>query len=155
MRRGAAADETYLRAAIRLAATNRVGGPFGAVLVWRGTIVGRGRNRVTHDNDPTAHAEVVAIRAACRRLDRFHLTDAVLYTSCEPCPMCLAAACWARVGRIVYAASRHDAARAGFDDRRIYREVARPRRLQLVRALAAEGREPFRLWLADPQRIPY
>ncbi len=102
------------------------GGPFGAVVVQDGKIVGRGHNCVTSAKDPTAHAEVVAIRAACRALDVFHLEGCELYTSCEPCPMCLGAAYWAHVERIVYAATREDAARAGFDDSMIYSEIALP-----------------------------
>jgi guanine deaminase len=102
------------------------GGPFGAVVVKDGLVVGRGRNEVILRNDPTAHAEVLAIREACRNLDTFSLQGAVLYASCEPCPMCLAAAYWARVDEIVYAAGREDAARIGFDDAHIYREICLP-----------------------------
>ena len=154
-------DESFLRAAIALArasSASGVGGPFGAILVQDGTIVGRGQNRVTSTYDPTAHAEVVAIREACAGLRQFHLSGATLYTSCEPCPMCLAAAYWAHVERIVYACTRDDAAAIGFDDAVLYREIARgpgERRVPMVPLLRAEGIEVFREWERNPQRIPY
>ena len=118
-------DEAFLREAIRLSRDRmRTGaGPFGAVVARDGAIVSRGWNRVTAASDPTAHAEVVAIRRACTRLSSFSLAGCTLYTSCEPCPMCLGAAYWARVDRLVFAASRLDAAAAGFDDARIYDEI--------------------------------
>src|ERR1700676_1970936 len=103
-----------------------VGGPFGAVVVRNGKIVGRGWNQVTSSNDPTAHAEVVAIRDACKRLKTFQLDDCELYTSCEPCPMCLSAMYWARLGSVFYGNTRKDAANIAFDDDFIYREVALP-----------------------------
>lgn len=102
------------------------GGPFGVVIVKDGEIVGRGRNQVTMLNDPTAHAEVIAIRDACRNLHTFHLEDCEIYTSCEPCPMCLGAIYWARIQKIYYAASQNDAADAGFDDSFIYKEIDIP-----------------------------
>lgn len=102
------------------------GGPFGALVALNGEVIGEGWNRVLRDTDPTAHAEVLAIRAAARRLGRPHLEGCVLYTSCEPCPMCLAAAHWARLDRIYYALSGEDAARIGFDDQLILHEVALP-----------------------------
>ncbi len=123
------ADLAHLREAIALAragAAGGCGGPFGAVIVHEGRVVGRGENRVTSTNDPTAHAEMVAIRAACTNLGRFHLAGATLYTSCEPCPMCLAAAYWAHVARIVFACTRDDAAAIGFDDAFLYRELVAP-----------------------------
>jgi tRNA(Arg) A34 adenosine deaminase TadA len=134
------------------------GGPFGAVIVKDGRIVGEGWNRVTSTNDPTAHAEVVAIREACRALGTFKLDGAVLYTSCEPCPMCLAATYWARIGRIVYANSRADAAAIGFDDDFLYREIPLPleaRSIPIVRALAGEAIRVFEDWAAKPDRIAY
>jgi tRNA(Arg) A34 adenosine deaminase TadA len=134
------------------------GGPFGAVVVKDGRIVGEGWNRVTSTNDPTAHAEVVAIREACRALGTFKLDGAVLYTSCEPCPMCLAATYWARVGRIVYANSRADAAAIGFDDDFLYREIPLPleaRAVPIVRALADEAILVFEDWAAKPDKIAY
>ncbi|HTZ21809.1 MAG TPA: nucleoside deaminase [Opitutaceae bacterium] len=154
-------DELFLREAIELAragAASGVGGPFGAILVQGGKIVGRGQNRVTSSNDPTAHAEVVAIRAACAAQRQFHLAGTTLYTSCEPCPMCLAAAYWARVERIVYACTRDDAAAIGFDDAMLYREIALgpgERRVPMVPLLRPEGVEVFREWERNPQRVPY
>lgn len=153
-------DPPMLRRAIRLACDNVAagGGPFGAVVAKDGVVLGQGVNRVVPDADPTAHAEVVAIRAAARVLGTHDLAGAVLYTSCEPCPMCLGAAWWARVDRIVFAADRADAAAAGFDDAAIYAEVAAPlaaRSLPILRALPEDGRAPFRLWSAKPDRVPY
>ena len=113
---------------------------------------------MTSSNDPTAHAEIVAIRRACRRIGSFSLAGCVLYASCEPCPMCLAAAYWARVDRLVYAATRDDAARAGFDDAVIYREVPLPpedRSLPTGTLLRAEATAVFEEWLAKPDRVPY
>ena len=150
-----------MREAIRISLTKMrgdKGGPFGAVVVRRDKIIGRGWNRVTSTNDPTAHAEVVAIRDACRRLKTFQLDDCELYTSCEPCPMCLAATWWARIGEIVFAADRDAAARAGFDDAAIYQEVASDREVRSIpcrQHLADEGEAPFRAWAANPARQPY
>jgi len=155
------ADLPFLREAIALAragATGGVGGPFGAVIVHEGRIVGRGQNRVTGTNDPTAHAEVVAIREACTALGRFHLEGATLYTSCEPCPMCLAAAYWAHIRRIVHACTRDDAAAIGFDDAFLYRELAAPaaaRHIPSIPLLRDEGLAAFREWTANPRRIQY
>src|SRR5579863_369776 len=112
-------DKEYIREAIELArrgVSAGLGGPFGCVIVRHGQVVGRGSNEVTSSNDPTAHAEIVAIRDACRQLGHYQLTDCVLYASCEPCPMCLGAIYWARPKRVVYAAPRGQAAAAGFDD---------------------------------------
>jgi tRNA(Arg) A34 adenosine deaminase TadA len=151
----------YLREALRLAAEGmrqRRGGPFGAVIVRDGAIVGRGGNEVTSRNDPTAHAEVVAIRDACRRLGTFRLDGATVYCSCEPCPMCLAAIYWARIARVVYAGSQVDAAAAGFDDAAFYRELALPpdaRRVPAEQALRAEAVAVFDAWRALPDRQPY
>ena len=135
------------------------GGPFGAlVAVDGGRVVGRGTNRVVSERDPTLHAEVVAIREACRVLGRHDLSGTVLYASCEPCPMCFGAAYWARVDRIVHAASRADAAAAGFDDAAIHADVARApaeRELVTVQLLAEEGWRPFAAWAANPARMPY
>ncbi len=134
------------------------GGPFGAVIVHGDEVVGEGNNQVVRGLDPTAHAEVVAIRAACAHLGRFDLRGCVLYTSCEPCPMCLAAVYWARLDRLFYANDRGEAARIGFDDALIYREVALPpgeRALPMARMLGPEAREVFDLWLAKPDRVPY
>ncbi len=122
-------DLIYLRQAIALARRGMesgLGGPFGCVIVRNGEVVGEGCNGVTSTNDPTAHAEIVAIRDACRRLGDYQLTDCTVYTSCEPCPMCLGALYWARPQRVVYAATRQEAAAVGFDDDFIYREIDQP-----------------------------
>ena len=134
------------------------GGPFGAVVVRKGRIVGRGWNQVTSANDPTAHAEVVAIREACRRLKTFQLDDCDLYTSCEPCPMCLSAIYWARFRRVFYGNTRRDAARINFDDDFLYREVALPMRkrtLRMKQLLRTEALAAFAEWERKPDRILY
>jgi guanine deaminase len=150
-----------MRAAIRLALEKMrhgEGGPFGAVVVRRGKIVGRGWNRVTSTNDPTAHAEVTAIRDACRRLKTFRLEGCEIYASCEPCPMCLAAIYWARIGEIVYAGSGRDAAAIGFDDDSICREMARPvsrRKIPTRQLLRGEALKVFEEWQDKPDKIRY
>lgn len=154
-------DTQFLREAIRLSRTRMRqgrGGPFGAVVARDGAIIARGWNVVTSSLDPTAHAEVVAIRRACRKLGTFQLAGCILYSSCEPCPMCLAAAYWARVDRLVYAATRDDAAHAGFDDAFIYGQVPlapEARSLHTDRLLRAEAVTVFEEWLAQPDRVPY
>jgi guanine deaminase len=153
-------DLDHLREAIEMGVTaaSGDGGPFGALVALDGRVVGRGVNCVVAGADPTLHAEVVAIRQACRSLGRHDLTGAVLYASCEPCPMCFGAAWWARVDRIVHAASRADAASAGFDDAAVYAEVALPaeqRALSTVQLLAEEGWRPFAVWEANPERVAY
>ena len=151
----------YMRRAIRLAEENAAsgnGGPFGAVIVKDGKVVAEGSNTVTVDNDPTAHAEVNAIRRACAVLGTFDLSGCELYTSCEPCPMCLAACYWAHVSKVFYAAGREDAADAGFDDEMIYVEVAKQlneRKLPFVQLLPEEGLRPFMLWKSNPDKIRY
>ena len=134
------------------------GGPFGAIIVRRGKIVGRGWNRVTSANDPTAHAEIMAIRDACHRLKTFLLDDCELYASCEPCPMCLAAIYWARLRRIYYANTRRDAMKIGFDDEFLYRELKRPvtrRKLPTKQLLRGEALEVFAEWKIKPDKIRY
>jgi len=134
------------------------GGPFGAVVIRRGEVIARGWNRVTSSNDPTAHAEIVAIRGACRRLETFHLGDCDLYTSCEPCPMCLSAIYWAHVRKVFYGATRHDAAAIDFDDDFIYREIARPvgrRRVRMKQLMRAEALEAFDEWKRKEDKVPY
>ena len=151
----------FMREAIRLSflkMRGNQGGPFGAVVVRRGKIVGRGWNQVTSANDPTAHAEVVAIRAACRRLKTFQLDECELYTSCEPCPMCLSAIYWARFKKIYYANTRRDAARIEFDDEFLYREVARPvsrRQIPMIQVLRHEAQKVFAEWEKKPDKIRY
>jgi tRNA(Arg) A34 adenosine deaminase TadA len=152
-------DEEYLAESIALAteSVEQGGGPFGAVVVKDGKIIGRGSNRVTLNNDPTAHAEVQAIRDACNAIQDFSLAGATLYASCEPCPMCLASIYWARLDRIVYAASREDAAVAGFDDGVIAREMALPpaqRSLQ-TQQLAVDGSLPFIRWREIEGKVEY
>ncbi len=153
-------DERHLREAIALAvdSVGSGGGPFGAVVVRDGAVLARGQNRVVPHGDPTAHAEVEAVRAACRALGGHDLSGATVYASCEPCPMCLGALYWARVDRVVFAGGRDDAARAGFDDARLYDELPLPaaeRSLPVERRLADEGRAPFEAWQALEDREPY
>jgi guanine deaminase len=153
-------DATWLARAVELAVANVAegGGPFGALVVGGGELLATGQNRVTRDNDPTAHAEVQAIRAACRTIGDFSLTGCVLYTSCEPCPLCVSAALWARLDRVVYAADRHDAARGGFDDRDFYDLFTRDRDAwpTRVESLAHEASfTPFEAWLGKTDRTPY
>lgn len=134
------------------------GGPFGCVIVRDGVVVGKGCNGVTSSNDPTAHAEIVAIRDACQRLGDFQLTDCVVYTSCEPCPMCLGALYWARPKRVVYAATRHEAAEAGFDDAFIYDEISLDggeRRIPFVHQPVDGAGELFGLWREKGNRRLY
>lgn len=134
------------------------GGPFGAVIVRDGQVVGRGWNRVTSKNDPTAHAEVEAIREACRTLNRFDLSGCEIYCSCEPCPMCLGAIYWARLDTCCFAAGRADAAAAGFDDALIYTELGRPpteRTLHFEQALRESALPLFAAWKAKLDRIEY
>lgn len=134
------------------------GGPFGAVIVKEGTVIGRGWNRVTSSNDPTAHAEVMAIRDACATLDTFELTGCEIYSSCEPCPMCLAAIYWARLDKLIFAADRKDAADAGFDDEFLYQEVSKPwknRSLAATQEMQQEARKAFESWKAKPNRTAY
>jgi len=154
-------NQKFMREAIRLSIQmmrRGQGGPFGAVVVRKGRIVGRGWNQVTSANDPTAHAEVVAIREACRRLKTFQLDDCDLYTSCEPCPMCLSAIYWARFRRVFYGNTRRDAARINFDDDFLYREVALPMRkrtLRMKQLLRTEALAAFAEWERKPDRILY
>ena len=150
-----------MREAIRLSRQKmraNQGGPFGAIIVRNGKIVGRGWNRVTATNDPTAHAEITAIRDACKKLKRFHLEDCELYTSCEPCPMCLGAVYWARLKTIYYANTRKDAARIKFDDNFIYQEISRAiarRKIPMKPLLRKEALTVFAEWKKKADKIPY
>lgn len=153
-------DDRWLARAVTLATENVAdgGGPFGAVIVRDGAEVASGVNRVTRDLDPTAHAEVVAIRAACRASESFSLAGAVLYSSCEPCPLCLTASLWARLDRVVFAADRHDAAAAGFDDREFYELLERdrdtwPNPVESHRIETAGT--PFAAWTSAEERTDY
>src|SRR3954471_20770925 len=151
----------FMREAIRLSIDmmrGGQGGPFGAVVVKGNKIVGRGCNQVTSTNDPTAHAEIVAIREACRRLKTFQLDHCDLYTSCEPCPMCLSAIYWARIRSVFYGNTRKDAAKIAFDDDFIYREVALPirkRKLVMKSLLRNEAIVAFKEWASKTDKIPY
>ncbi|MBL1148518.1 MAG: nucleoside deaminase [Pseudomonadota bacterium] len=153
--------EHFMREAIALSAQNmedNTGGPFGAVIVKDGKIVGRGSNKVTSSNDPTAHAEVVAIRDACKNLDDFSLAGCEIYTSCEPCPMCLSAIYWSRLDKIYFANTQHDAAEIDFDDRFLYEQVALPkeeRSLPSVPLLRDEALKVFKEWQQKTDKIPY
>ena len=151
----------FMREAIRLSVANveeGKGGPFGAIVVKNGKIIARGVNMVTSSNDPTAHAEVVAIREACRVLNTFQLDGCEIYTSCEPCPMCLGAIYWARPDKLFYANSKEDAAGIQFDDQFIYEEIEKPfteRKLFTRQILREEAMEAFKKWETSPLKITY
>jgi len=151
----------FMARAIELAIENvrsGRGGPFGAVIVRGGEIIAEGANSVTTTNDPTAHAEVLAIRAACARVGAFELRGCELYTSSEPCPMCLGAIYWARPDRVYFGGSAADASRAGFDDSLIYREIAEPhalRKIPMTQLMREEALEAFRAWDRQPNKIRY
>lgn len=134
------------------------GGPFGAVVVKDGKIIGVGRNQVTALNDPTAHAEVQAIREACQALQTFQLDDCEIYTSCEPCPMCLGAIYWARPKAVYYASTKEDAAKIGFDDQFIYEQIALPtnkRTIKMTQLFLNQADSPFQAWVTSNRRIAY
>lgn len=150
-----------MREAVRLAEqgmNSGRGGPFGCVIVRAGEIVGRGHNRVTSTNDPTAHAEITAIRDACAHLETFRLMDCELYTSCEPCPMCLAAIYWARIPTVYYANTRADAAAIGFDDDFIYRQMPLPperRAVKMTPLLRDAAQATFKAWAQKSDKVRY
>jgi tRNA(Arg) A34 adenosine deaminase TadA len=154
-------DQAYLARAVALSREHMErgeGGPFGAVIVRDGHVLAEGWNRVTSANDPTAHAEVTAIRRACEAVGDFSLPGATLYTSCEPCPMCLASAYWARVSRIVFANTRQDAAAIGFDDQLLYDEIPKPveeRLIPTIHAPSAEAKSVFEAWGAKADKVAY
>jgi len=153
-------DQQYLNQAIELArqSVDLGGGPFGAVIVHNSNIIGQGHNQVTLSNDPTAHAEITAIREACGQLRNFDLSGSTLYASCEPCPMCFAAIYWARIDRVVYAGTAADAADAGFDDSRIADEICRPygnRSIKLEHHQCEKSRDSFMLWKKKSDKIMY
>lgn len=154
-------DFEFLGRALALARSNvgaGRGGPFGALIVRGGAIVAEGSNLVTSSHDPTAHAEVVAIRAACQLLGDHRLHGCTIYCSCEPCPMCLASIYWSRLDRMVFAATKHDAAQAGFDDAFLYEELSRPldeRRMATVHLAHPDSVVPFDAWRASTVKIPY
>lgn len=152
---------SFLREAIELAVDNvqsGLGGPFAALVVENGATVASGTNRVTTLHDPTAHAEITAIRAACKERNDFELDGCTLYSTCEPCPMCLGAVYWARLDRVVYAATRSDAANAGFDDDHIYGELEKSpsdRHIPMLQQLEDEAHRPFEAWLEYEDRVEY
>lgn len=153
-------DEYFLKKAIEMATANVLagGGPFGAVIVRDGIIIGSGANQVTPSNDPTAHAEIVAIRNACQTIGDFRLHGSVLYTSCEPCPMCLGAIYWAHISRIVFGASKVDAANAGFDDSFIYEQFElepNQRSIETTCMTLPESILPFETWKKLESKIEY
>jgi len=153
--------QRYMLTAIKKAEENFLsgnGGPFGAVVVRNGEIVAVAGNCVTSTNDPTAHAEVVAIREACKKLETFDLSGCEIFASCEPCPMCLGAILWARIGKLYYAADRDDAARAGFDDELFYRELSLSndeRMLKPTQILQEEAIKVFDKWIDTADKVPY
>lgn len=154
-------QKQFMDEAIRLAEDNvnsGNGGPFGAVVVRNGEIISRGSNMVTAHNDPTAHAEIVAIRQACEKLGWFEIKDCELYSSCEPCPMCLGAIYWARPKALFFAANRMDAAAAGFDDDHIYREIGASlpdRKIPTMHVAHEKALSAFRKWKESGNKIPY
>jgi len=154
-------DRELMVRAIELAIKNvrsGRGGPFAALVVFDGKIIAEGTNLVTSSQDPTAHAEVVAIRRACRKLGTFQLHGCEIFATCEPCPMCMGAIYWARPARVVFAATRADAARAGFDDAHIYRQLRTPhgrRAIRMDRLMRAEAQAPFREWRRKADRVQY
>ena len=150
----------FMQRALELARKNvdLGGGPFGAVIVRHGQIIAEGGNRVIQDNDPTAHAEVVAIRNAAKVLDGFELSDCEIYASCEPCPMCLSAIYWSRIPTVYYAADRHDAEDAGFDDSRIYKELQKDiedRDIKMIQLEQHGSLEAFKKWNEQDDKTPY
>jgi guanine deaminase len=153
--------EEFIKYAVRLSiegSASNQGGPFGCVIVKDGQIVGKGSNMVTSTNDPSAHAEVVAIRDACKNLNSFQLTGCELYTSCEPCPMCLGAIYWARPDKVYFANTRNDAAKAGFDDAFIYDEIPVPpseRKIKMIHLPDAEALQVLKDWEAKPDKTKY
>ncbi|OLS40546.1 nucleoside deaminase [Bacillus sp. MRMR6] len=154
-------DYHLMGKAVELALQNVMtnqGGPFGAIVVKDGQVIGVGRNEVTSSNDPTAHAEVQAIRDACRHLNEFQLTDCEIYTSCEPCPMCIGAIYWARPKAVYYACTKQDAAKIGFDDQFIYDQLALPmefRKIPMTQIYPEKGDLPFRTWEKTKDKVEY
>lgn len=154
-------EKTFMLQAIKLSQQGMdldEGGPFGCVIVFNDQIIGRGNNKVTSTNDPTAHAEITAIRDACRALNSFQLGECEIYSSCEPCPMCLGAIYWAKIKKIYYACTREDAKGIGFSDDFIYNEIPKPldqRAIPAEQIIHHEGMNVFRKWMIKPNRIIY
>ncbi len=153
--------EQFLQQALNLACdsvTRHNGGPYGAIIVKNGKVISASRNQVTIDRDPTAHAEIIAIRLACKALNDFKLTDCTLYSSCEPCPMCFGAIYWARLKKVFYACNRFDAAKAGFDDSFIYDELQlHPgnRHIAMSQISLPDAKKPFIVWNTNSDKIGY
>lgn len=151
----------FMQEALRLAKKNISivnGGPFGAVVIHKGKIIGSGSNEVTARNDPTAHAEIIAIREACLKMGTWHLEECEIYASCEPCPMCLSAIYWAKIKKVYFAATRYDAASLGFNDEFIYNEIQLPhnhRTLPMEQMMEKEAKEIFRKWSESEHKILY
>ena len=158
---GPTSHDTFMDLAVKLAGRHMhagAGGPFGAIIVHQSIVIGRCWNQVTSGNDPTAHAEISAIRDACRQRSTFSLAGSVIYTTCEPCPMCLAAIWWARIDTIYYASTRDDAAQIGFDDAALYQEVSLPvhqRQLPLIQQPSDKAAQLMREWIEKEDKIPY
>jgi tRNA(Arg) A34 adenosine deaminase TadA len=154
-------EKKFMQRAIELAIAgmnNNSGGPFGCVIVKNGEIIGEGNNQVTGTNDPTAHAEIVAIRNACKQLNSFQLSDCEIYTSCEPCPMCLGAIYWARPSKVYYACTREDAAKSGFDDNFIYNEIRldnSQRSIPMIQISRDEALLVFQTWIDKVDKTNY
>jgi guanine deaminase len=153
-------QKAFMQRAIALALENvrSGGGPFGALIVKDGKVLSEAANCVTLTNDPTAHAEIVAIREVCKKLGNFHLTDCELYSSCEPCPMCLGAVYWSGLARVYFAGTASDAAEAGFDDSFIYREIQRPhlhRKIPMIQLMREESLAAFRVWEQKADKTSY
>jgi guanine deaminase len=154
-------DNPFMARAIQLSIDNALsarGGPFGAVIVKDGEMIGEATNQVTSSNDPTAHAEIMAIRGACKKLCAFELQGCEIYSSCEPCPMCLGAIYWARLDRIYFASNAADASQAGFDDSFIYRELGHDhskRKIPMTQMMREEGLEAFRVWKNSQNKVEY
>lgn len=151
----------FMSRAIELAkkgVNSNAGGPFGAVIVKNGKIIAEGFNKVTSKNDPTAHAEIVAIRKACKKLNSFQLDDCIIYTSCEPCPMCLGAIYWARPKKVFYASTREDAAEIEFDDEFIYNEISKEinsRQISFINIMRDDASSVFKSWMEKENKIEY
>jgi guanine deaminase len=154
-------DNAFMARAIQLSVDNvrtGSGGPFGAVIVKEGVVIAEAANQVTATNDPTAHAEILAIRQACQRFRFFELRSCDLYSSCEPCPMCLGAIYWARIGKVYFGNLAADAAKIGFDDSAIYGEITRPpaeREIPMIQMMREEALAAFRMWEQNPGKIRY
>lgn len=153
-------DEHFLQITIEIAEKNIAigGGPFGAIIVKNGNIIASSGNKVRIMNDPTAHAEIEAIRLACSKIKSFSLENCTIFSSCEPCPMCLGAIYWAKISRLVYGASKKDAARGGFDDNKIYTEIAKPnedREIPTFHLALPEAQQVFEKWINTPDKLKY